>query len=214
MQKVALSRKHNSRTFELVPRDICENPENGYIQAIAGFVLIDRNRNILVYKRANKINENRLIGKLSCVIGGHIEEMPEDPNNIDGAFIFTNARRELDEEFTGLVGKIDSISSQEGKDVKILSFHIPSFTNLSEVEMVHEGYMYYINVHDLHEVMEGIQHNQDEIESYHILNLDEMEQPVFGSKLTIDGQEVELENWTTYTISHLKNTMSFFCHKA
>jgi predicted NUDIX family phosphoesterase len=209
MGKVALSRKANSDAFELVSRDICENPENGYIQIIAAVTLIDRKHRILTYKRAAGITEERLAGKLSCIIGGHIEELPEEGTHpTEGSFLFNNAMRELDEEFPGLREKIDEISEKE----RVLAMwqHIPSFTNISDVEKVHEAAVLYVMLPDLDMIMDGLTFNRDEIESIHLINVDDIDEVTFHKDITIDEKDYMFENWTAYVVNQIKNNFDFY----
>jgi predicted NUDIX family phosphoesterase len=105
--------------FEYLKRKDVENNED-YKQPISYVVLINENKSVFVYQRAEKdkdYTEKRLQGKWSIGIGGHIDkedEIAKDP-------IKSSVLREIEEEVTAeikdlkLFGYINDDSNSVGK---------------------------------------------------------------------------------------------------
>lgn len=83
--------------FRLADRANCET-DLSLLQLLPYITLIDANSDrVFTYKRGGSGNEERLEGKYSIGLGGHIEEAPSAISNIDDV-IAMNIMRELNEE--------------------------------------------------------------------------------------------------------------------
>lgn len=83
------------------PRSVLESDER-FCQ-IVSYVIIRQNNSLLTYRRSPAAGEDRLHGKLSCGIGGHVgaEDLCLSRCEIDGlATVFRAADREVFEELS------------------------------------------------------------------------------------------------------------------
>ncbi len=110
---------------KMVDRAICETDSS--TQQLLPYITLRNGDRVFVYGRGPKGGEQRLMGKLSCGLGGHIDTVP--PGSLD-AHVRNEAARELAEEaslicnrpftFQGLI----SDQLPDGNDVPVGSVHL------------------------------------------------------------------------------------------
>lgn len=90
----------NTLEYHLLDRSVCETDDT-YLQIIPYITLLDETNKeddvLYIYSRGKGGNENRLHGKCSIGLGGHVEELPNEEHGI--IHVLTEATiRELNEE--------------------------------------------------------------------------------------------------------------------
>jgi predicted NUDIX family phosphoesterase len=182
LDKVSVTEKDmDLSVFGLMERTLCEKDTN-YLQIIPYIVLQnDVTRKFFVYTRGEKGEENRLHGKCSIGLGGHIETIPDPEKYVSfRLFIVNDAFRELEEEVG--IPKDDLF-------IYLNSFYIGETFLLSdetEVDKVHVGIPIILTLEDkeLPKLEEGV------ITKGEWLTFDEIKQAV-------DSGEIELEKWSS-----------------
>lgn len=158
-----MSGESETLVTHMVDREICEKPENNYIQFIPYVVVYaidpaNGRANFFKYVRASNITEERLKDKFSVGIGGHIDtsdeitysesvELPatDETSGIVASYkmsrsdliktAFDNAKREVREELNELADVV--IEKFDTDQVQIVAFR----SEADEVSKVHLAYM-------------------------------------------------------------------------
>lgn len=96
-----------SAPTHLVDRDVCETDES-LLQLIPYIVLRDTRGRVACYERGAAGGEDRLHGKLSIGLGGHVDRAPQGSESLH-ALLVAEAARELKEE-VGLDADVGGIT--------------------------------------------------------------------------------------------------------
>ena len=134
-------------------------------QPIGYCVILNKERKIFLYKRAKKdsYNEQKLRGKFSIGIGGHIEKIDSKNDNP----IFESLKREIEEE----TQKFETAP-------KILGY----VNDNTEVGKVHFGIVYLLKTN-----LAKINYNKDEISYGTFLSADEIEEHTKNEQIELEG---------------------------
>lgn len=217
MEKVALCTKNlddivklvkdevSSIELSLVPRTVCENPENGYLQLIpyVAFATLDVESGkikFLQYARSGDINEQRLASKTSIGFGGHIDNLEdieytkknEDTFTLTKENLFktlTNtAKREIKEE---LNIDLDSLTIETQRDIFFMG------DPEEDVNKVHLAYavVYFVDEKTFDTLVENKEFNKEEVAEISNLTIN------FGSIV----EEFNLDTTLNRLFSSLKN---------
>lgn len=209
---------------KLISREICEVPENNYLQIIPYIVFYSLNYKtnkleFLTYKRAKKINEEKLVDKISNGFGGHIDTIEdiiatEHITNEDSTNSFKMSKenlldtclkagaRELAEELYVSVN-VNEIN----KDNIIFFFG----DQTEEVNKVHLGALILIKIPsaELHKLKSKEEFNKEEIDSLDILSIDfknvveTYNIEYVSNNITNILKENNYESWTQLTIEYI-----------
>lgn len=137
------SKLFQKETF-LIEREICEKDQS-YLQVIPYITLYDPSICcFFIYQRGASGGENRLHGRCSIGLGGHVEAIPEN-GNIDSFIdiLATEASRELEEE-TGLT--LEDVPLDKIKRAFFEENFGLIHCRITEVDKVHLGLSLIFNV--------------------------------------------------------------------
>lgn len=190
---------------ELVPRDICETITNGSKIQIIPYVIIRNGYNIVSYVRGNKSGEQRLVGRVSVGLGGHVDSnIHHVPDLFERAEVFEDhlleeAGREILEE----------LGIELNLTFNNLNYHLlytsPTDPKASDVEKAHMGLVIDLDLSSLH---------IPELESIFEKKMIESAEPGIIDSIKITDMktlfadhvdnEIELEKWSYMYLNHLR----------
>lgn len=124
----------------LLNRSECESDDT-HVQLIPYVIVFNERGDVLCYTRGSGGNEARLHGKVSIGIGGHLEEITDEPLI---ELIRRGALRELEEELGVTADDMSEESLSENK-IRIIYQRVPG-----GVELYHLGLIYFVEVKQLH----------------------------------------------------------------
>lgn len=168
----------------LLDRAICETNKD-YLQIIPYITLFDyKTKNVFLYQRGKKSNENRLHGMCSVGLGGHIESTVKD--DIYDT-IACGAVRELNEE----IGLPASDALYTTIKTKLIEGNYLCYYNWEDdVGQVHLGVMLTLAV----DSEKLVSQEKDIIEKGQWLSVQEIKELVMSG-------EIQLEKWSTFVMT-------------
>jgi predicted NUDIX family phosphoesterase len=175
---------------KLVPRSECET-DPSLLQLIPYIVVQDSDSNIFTYTRGNASGEARLKAKLSIGLGGHVDEMPAEPDSTSlYALLQSEAVREIKEEI--------------GLDVtpNDVNFQGLIYEEMSEVGLVHLGLFAFVKLDKKFEAIQEKGHIENgEWLSFNVLMIPEnYERLELWSRALVDHWLDELATCTALGI--------------
>lgn len=193
---------------ELVERDICENITDGSKIQIIPYVIIRNGYEILSYVRGNKSGEQRLIGRVSVGLGGHVDtNIHHVPDFFEKADVLEDhlleeAGREILEEL-GI--ELTKLTLNSGDLDYHLLYTSPKDKSASDVEKAHIGLVIDLDVSDLdipelRSIFEKRKVESAEPGIIDSINITDMRN-LYADH--VEG-EIELEKWSYMYLNHLR----------
>ena len=219
-----------SETFnaQLVSRDICEKPENKFLQLVPYVVfyytnLDDGRIKVVQYLRAPGINEDRLLAKTSVGFGGHIDSEEDIKASVieqeeDGTVTYVMSRDDLMATLTKVAQRelMEELSLDLEKafgiqlDMEKIIFFMGDQNE--DVNKVHLGVLIPVelNKEQFGNFFKVVEPNKEEVDAIDIMGI-RLNEIVEDMDLTLTIEKIKrklkhennLEDWSQFAVEYL-----------
>lgn len=173
-------------------RDVIEHEGSGYVHPVSYAILVDQNGFVFLYQRAKGVGEERLLGKTSLGVGGHIDYHAEKQGKYNPAdlrkIILGSLVQELEEEIHDPYAEPDLKPPPE---LYSQFFQGIMYDPRQPVERVHLALVFMIPVVDVNAIT---------LNEPFLIKQD----PVHFTRSFHPGiQEMNFELWSSFLLEHL-----------